>query len=73
MCEVWICVDAAGDYAVGKEESEACDAYEQTIGELVNCGGYRLVKLIVNVPLPDVVELQGAAPAQGAAKLTVVD
>lgn len=61
--EVFILVDANGDYAIGLDEPSARDTYEETIQALTDCDGFRLVKVTVAVPLPAVVELTGAVPA----------
>ena len=71
-CEVWVCVDNDGNYAVGVDADAARAAFDDTIGTLGETDGHRMVKLVVDVPLPTVVELSGAAPAQGTAKLTSV-
>jgi hypothetical protein len=71
-CELFVLVDAAGDYAVGKDEAAAREAYENEIQALSDADGFRLVKVTVNVPLPEVVELTGDAPEHGAAKLVNV-
>lgn len=62
--ELWACVDASGDYGVGKDEEAACQAYEDDIG---GTAPRRLVKLTVKVPAPAVVELTGEAPADAEA------
>jgi len=71
-CELFVLVDAAGDYAVGKDEASAREAYENDIGALSDADGFRLVKVTVNVPLPEVVELTGDAPEHGNASLAAV-
>lgn len=71
-CEVWLCVDQAGDYAVGVDAESARSAYAENIGALEDTEGHRMVKVIVTVPLPEVVELAGEAPATGKAVLTSV-
>jgi hypothetical protein len=65
-CELVLIVDSCGDYAAGKDFDGAKEAYENDIGELSACeGGFRVVRLTVGVPLPEVVELTGDAPEQG--------
>ena len=68
-CEVWLCVDSAGDYASGADEAAARESYEENVQALSDADGFRLVKVTVNVPLPEVVELTGNAPALGTATL----
>lgn len=55
--EVFLLCDSNGDYAVGNSADAARERYEEDIGELVNCDGFRLVKMLVKVPLPEPVEL----------------
>jgi hypothetical protein len=71
-CNVFIVIDAAGDYAVGKDADAAREAYENDVGSLCDADGFRVVKLVVRVPLPEVVELAGEAPAHGTAALLSV-
>lgn len=59
---VWVCLDSSGDYAVGKEESGAIEAYESEVQGLAEAGGYRLVEITVKVPLPTRIELTGDVP-----------
>jgi hypothetical protein len=72
--EVCVLVDACGDYAVGKDEADAREAYENTIQALTDCDGFRLVKLCVAVPLGAVVELTREAPTvEPAGTLTALN
>lgn len=52
-CELWICVDAAGDYGVGKDEDAAKESYANDIGALEDCGGFRVYRLDLTVPKPE--------------------
>ena len=69
--EVFVLVDAAGDYAVGNSPEAAREKYGEDVGPLEDTDGFRLVKVLLNVPLPEVVELAGDVPPQGSASLTV--
>jgi hypothetical protein len=70
--EVWVLVDASGDYAVAKDAAAAVEAYEGEVQALTESGGHRLVKLTVKVPLPATVELVGEVPPDGeSATMTV--
>ena len=60
--EVWACVDADGDYAVGATEEAAREKYEEDFCPLSEGSGFRLVKVNVTVPLPTVIELEVEAP-----------
>lgn len=67
--EVWVVVDADGDYAVGKDEDEATSAFEENVG---GSGGRRCVRITVRVPLPKPIELTGVVVAveeEGALKV----
>ncbi len=50
-CEVWVVVDAAGDYAVGISAEAAREKYEEDIGALNEADGFRLVKVALHVPV----------------------
>ena len=63
--EVFVCVDDCGDYAVGKESANAIEAYEGEVQALTDAGGFRMVKLTLTVPLPEIVEMTGEVPALG--------
>ena len=62
--EVWCCVDADGGYAVGADEQAAKDKYEEDVGALNEAGGFRMVKVTVTVPLPELIELEVEAPIE---------
>lgn len=70
--ELWACIDSNGDYAVGYSEETAREKYEEDVGALSECSGFRLVKICVAVPLPEPVELTGEASETGPASLTSV-
>ena len=72
QAELVIVVGADGEYAVGKDEATAREAFENDIGALNEQDGFRLVKVTVAVPLPAIPELTGEAPAEGDAELTRV-
>jgi hypothetical protein len=58
--EIWVLTDTNGDYAVGIDADEARVKYEEQIGELAVCDGFRLVKVSLSVPLPSVAEVSGS-------------
>lgn len=69
---VWVCVDSDGDYAVGKDDALAIEAYESDILELTSAGGFRMVEITVKVPLPTTIELIGEVPVDSnTATITV--
>lgn len=51
-CEVWVCVDVDGNYAVGSSDEVAREKYTEDVGDLGDCGGFRLVRVTVKVPMP---------------------
>jgi hypothetical protein len=69
--EIFLIVDSIGDTAVGTSEEDARERYEETIQPLSDASGFRLVKLVVKVPLPEVAELVGEVPTHGTACLTL--
>lgn len=60
--EVWVVVDAEGQYAVGVDAETARRAYANEIGALEETEGFRLVKVGLTVPMPAVAELSGVVP-----------
>ena len=54
--EVWVLVDANGDYAASDDADHVRERYGENIGELAEADGFRLVKVTVAVPLPKVIE-----------------
>jgi hypothetical protein len=60
--DAWLCIDSDGDYGVGKDETSAREAYENDVQPLSDANGFRLVKVSVTVPLPEVIELEVEAP-----------
>ncbi len=62
--ELWVLVDAGGDFGFGRSGEEAAEHYEENIGGFP--GASRLVKVTLNVPLPVVVELTGDVPAEAS-------
>jgi hypothetical protein len=71
--EVWVLVDAAGDAAVGSSVEAARDKYEEDVQELSQSDGFRMVKVLLKVPVPDcqVIPLSASAPPLAEASATV--
>lgn len=67
QAEVWVLVDSCGDTAVGSTADEAKEHYEENVQAVGDCEGFRLVKVLVTVPLPEVstVELTAGAASLG--------
>lgn len=69
--EVWVLVDANGDYGVGRDEDGAKDNYDSEIDNSLI--GSRMVKMTLKVEMPDAVELEAAIPCeQGKAIVTSI-
>jgi hypothetical protein len=68
--EIWVKVDADGDYRVGIDAEAAAEAFETDIGESADTPT-RLVKVVLTIPLPAVATLTGTVPAEGEAVLAV--
>ena len=62
--DAWLCIDSDGDYGVGKDEASARESYENDVQPLADANGFRLVKVSVTVPLPEVIELEVETPAE---------
>lgn len=69
--EFWVLVDSTGDYAVGKDADLAKEGYENDIQPVADAEGFRLVKVALTMPLPQVIEMTGTVPADGEATLAV--
>lgn len=70
--EVFVLVDANGDYAVGNSREHAIEKYEEDIQAVADCEGFRLVKLDVSVPLPEAVTVDvNVPPGEGDPTVTV--
>ncbi len=54
---VWMVIDADGNHAVGTSPEAAREAYEQDVGVLADCDGFRMVSVVVSASLPAQVEL----------------
>lgn len=64
--EVWVMVDAAGDYVAHSDADSLAEVWEERIGDVKDAEGFRRVKLTVKVPLPTVIELAGEVTADEA-------
>ncbi len=72
-CEIHLMIDAQGDYsAVAGDGSDLAERYTSEIGSVDDSNGYRIYRLLLNVPIPDQVEVQGTVtPEGGSVSLTV--
>lgn len=57
--EIFAIIDSDGDYAVGADRDEAAERYENNVGDIDDTDGFRIVRLVVQVPVPEVVTLSG--------------
>jgi hypothetical protein len=60
--EVWVIVDENGDYAVGGNEDQCNESYDNDVNA---SGARRMVKVTLVVPLPIAMEVKGEVPAEG--------
>lgn len=67
--EIYVLVDSCGDTAQGDSREAAIEHYEDTVQALADCDGFRIVRVLVNIPLPEVsvVELTAGTPELEAA------
>jgi hypothetical protein len=70
--EVWVICDSDGDTATGGTPDEARESYEENVGPLNEQDGFRMVKVLIRVPLPEtcIVEVEAQAPVLEAATAT---
>lgn len=70
--EVFVMVDADGQYVAHEDAGELAAAYGERIGEIGEQDGYRTVQLTVRVPLPQCIVLTGEVTVdESATGLTV--
>lgn len=52
--DAYILVDATGAYVVGNSEDACREKYEEDIGSLNDCDGFRTVRIAAKVKLPTI-------------------
>lgn len=57
--EMYAVVDDEGDYGVGIDADDAAKNYEENVGAISEVCGFRMIKILVTVPLPEIVTLSG--------------
>lgn len=67
---VFVVVDADGNYEVGPDADTARARYEENVGTLGECDGFRFVEMTVSVPLPKPIEVSVDVP-EGEEEATV--
>lgn len=70
--EVFVLVDNCGDYSAASTIERAKEAYESDVQQLSDSEGFRVVRVKLTVPLPEIPELTGVVPAEGQAALVSV-
>jgi hypothetical protein len=61
--DVFILIDADGDYSVGGGDEDVPEKFANEHGDLAPTPPSRLIKLVLTVPAPEAVELQAMLPA----------
>ena len=61
--EVFVLIDADGSYIAREEYGDLATAYAEHVGELSAQDGFRVVKVKLTVPLPELIEVTGTIPA----------
>jgi hypothetical protein len=69
---VFAIIDNTGDYGIGKTPQEAASNYEENIQSLSDAECTRVVKVMLSVPLPRPVELNGVVAAESASDAQLV-
>jgi len=67
--ECFICIDADGDYRTGECEETARDRYNQEVG---GDSARRIVRVVLQIPLPKTFTLTGIVPNEGTAELSAI-
>ena len=57
--EVWVKVDADGDYAVGADADTCGEAFDSDVG---GNGPSRMVRVVLHIPAPQAVEIEATVP-----------
>lgn len=57
--EIWVMVNEEGEYEAGACDDDAVQRFEENCTSGIN---RRLIKITLNVPLPETIELEGEVP-----------
>ncbi len=60
--ELWIVWDSVGDCGIGRDMEAARASYESDIQPIAEAEGFRSAKILLAVPLPELVEIEGEIP-----------
>ena len=66
--EIWVTLDANGDYACGVSDDDCDEMYATNIGGTV---ARRMAKVVLSMPIPVPVVLRGTVPAESDAELSL--
>lgn len=69
--EMHAAIDDDGDYGVGIDADDAAKSYEENGGSISGVCGFRMVKILVTIPLPEIVTLSGTVGEYPEAVLVV--
>lgn len=67
--EVWVAVDADGNYRTGNTDGDAVDRYRD---EVSDDSPIRMIRIELDVPLPTPLEVSGRVEDNGVATLTQI-
>ena len=67
--EIWVTLDANGDYACGVSDDDCDEKYAENIGGTV---ARRMVKVVLTMPIPVPVVLRGTVLAESDAELELI-
>jgi len=68
--EIWVRVNADGDYRTGEDAGTAAERFRDDVGD-DDHSPTRTIRVVLQVPKPCVPTLTGIVPAEGDATLTV--
>lgn len=69
--EVWVVIDQDGNYAVGANEDQAREHYEEDIGAIGDATAFQAYQLNLSVPTPAAIVVSGALKQAGPHTLTI--
>ena len=63
--EVFVMIDSDGNYVAHHDGDRLGEFFEEETGsEVKDVGGMRVVRIVVKVPLPEMIELKGEVAAE---------
>lgn len=61
---IWVVVDGDGNYEVGTDEGNARERFGDNIGPIDEADGFRIVRITLEVPLPNLIDVAAQAAAE---------